>query len=136
MAVKFVPVGEDQKDEPGVEEAVTTTTIGGQTITTTSYGRLIRHDDLMPDTTEGVFSVELLVPEMGTEEYETGEVHEDGTTPKIALRPCVSYTRREVDLGQESFEKYLEVVKPFADASREPQQVPAQARKRRAKSGI
>ncbi|MFF5125752.1 hypothetical protein ACFY41_02265 [Streptomyces syringium] len=133
MAVKFVQVDESEKGEPGVEEAVTTTVVGGQTLTTTTYGRLLQHDDLKPDVTEGVFSVELLVAAKGTEEYDTGEQNEDGS-PKIAMRPCVIYERREVDMGEETFKEYLEALQPYVAASREAQQVPAQARKRRAKT--
>ncbi|GAA0447057.1 hypothetical protein ACFQ2B_06650 [Streptomyces stramineus] len=133
MAVKFVQVEEAQKDEPGVEEAVTTTVIGGQTITTTTYGRLIQHDDLKPDVTEDVLLVEVLIPVMSTEEYETGEMNEDGS-PAIAVKPCLVYERRELDMGPETLKEYLEALQPYAAVSREAQQpVPGQ-RKRRAKT--
>ncbi|MGW1076681.1 hypothetical protein [Streptomyces sp. NPDC002537] len=133
MAVKFVQVDESQKGEPGVEEAVTTTVVGGQTLTTKTYGRLERHDDLDPSVTEDVFLTEILIPVMGTEEYETGEMNEDGTAT-LASRQCLTYERRELDLGAESLKKLHEALQPFADVSRPAQPVPAQTRKRRAKA--
>ncbi|MFI9203155.1 hypothetical protein [Streptomyces sp. NPDC053048] len=129
MALKFEQVDESVKDEPGVEPVPVP--LGGQEITT--YWRKMRHDDLNPEVTEDVFTVEILVPVMSTEEYETGEEHEDGSQ-KIATRPCVTHERREVDLGKESFAKLVEALQPFAAASREPQAVPPQSRKRRAKA--
>ncbi|MFF4741008.1 hypothetical protein ACFY2W_34750 [Streptomyces sp. NPDC001262] len=83
--------------------------------------------------TEDVFTVEILVPVVGTEEYETGETNEDGSLV-LATRPCLTHERREVDLGKESMDKLLEALQPFLAVSREPQTVPAQGRKKRAKA--
>ncbi|MEU8584330.1 hypothetical protein ACX9I7_23770 [Streptomyces sp. L500] len=129
MAVKFEQVEESEKEAPGVEPV--SVPVGGQEITT--YWRRIFHDDLNPEVTEDVYTVEILAPVLGTEEYETDELNEDGSH-KLATRPCVTHERREVDLGKESLEKLLEAMKPFLDASREAQPLPQQAKKRRAKA--
>ncbi|MEX2980829.1 hypothetical protein [Streptomyces sp. C36] len=130
MAVKFEQVDESVKDEPGVEPVLVP--LGEQEITT--YWRKMRHDDLNPEVTDGVYTVEILVPVMSTEEYETGEELEDGSQ-EIATRPCLTHERREVDLGKESLEKYFEALAPFIAVAREAQAVPQQGRKRRAKAG-
>ncbi|MCC3778769.1 hypothetical protein [Streptomyces sp. UNOB3_S3] len=129
MAVKFEQVEDSEKEAPGVEPVAVP--VGGQEITT--YWRRIFHDDLNPEVTEDVFTVEILAPVMSTEEYETDEQNEDGSF-KLATRPCMTHERREVDLGKESMEKLLEALKPFLDASREAQPLPQQAKKRRAKA--
>lgn len=129
MATKFEQVDEAEKDAPGVEPVAVP--VGGQEITT--YWRKIHHDDLNPAVTEDVFTVEILVPVVGTEEYETGETNEDGSLV-LATRPCVSHERREVDLGKESMDKFMEALKPFLAVSREPQPIPAQGRKRKSKA--
>ncbi|WP_432112891.1 hypothetical protein [Streptomyces sp. S1] len=99
MSVRVVQVDESQKDEPGVEEAVTT--IAGHTIKT--YARLERVDDYDGKTVEGVTEIEILVP------VEDEDAEEEGV---------FVYNRVLVDLGKANFAKYIKAITPFVDKGR------------------
>ncbi|MFF5973763.1 histone-like nucleoid-structuring protein Lsr2 [Streptomyces sp. NPDC012769] len=100
MSVRVVQVDESQKDEPGVEKAVTT--IGGQSIET--YARLERVDDLDGKTTEKVVEIQMLVP-VEDEDAESDE-------------PAYIYNRVVLDLGPANLSKYLKAIAPYADKGR------------------
>lgn len=107
MSVRVVQVDESQKDEPGVQKAVTT--IGDQTIET--YARLERVDDLDGKTTEDVVEIEMLIP-VEDEDGEEGDY---------------IFNRAVIDLGAASLKKYLKAIEPFADKARLAPAQPAKA---------
>lgn len=132
MGIKLIQVDESQKDDPDVQETTAPVLIGGNMVQATMYVRSVLHDDLNKEVTEGVLPVELLVPSLGDEEYETGEKNDDGTA-KLAVRPCVKYARLEVHLGRDNFEllqkNLQEALQPFMDVSR-PVEIPEQPKRR------
>lgn len=101
MSVRVVQVDESEKDEPGVEKAVTT--IAGRTIET--YARLERVDDIDGKTTDGVVEIEMLVPVL---DEDAGE------------DDAYVFNRAIIDLGHASLKKYLKAIEPFADRARMP----------------
>lgn len=100
MSVRVVPVDESQKDQPGVEKAVTT--IGGQTIE--SYARLERVDDVDGKTTDNVVEIEMLIP----------VEDEDSDDPDNLY----IFNRALIDLGEANMIKYMKAIAPFADKAR------------------
>ncbi|GHG09559.1 Lsr2 family protein [Streptomyces hydrogenans] len=101
MSIRVVQVDESQKDEPGVEEAVTT--IGGLTLTT--YARLERVDDYDEKTVEDVVEIRMLIP------VEDEDADEDSGSPYI-------FNTAVIDLGPASVKAYLKAIAPFADKAR------------------
>lgn len=101
MAIRVVQVDESQKDEPGVEKAVTI--IADQRVET--YARLERVDDLDGKTTQNVVEIQLLVP-VEDEDADHGDEN------------LYIYNRCVIDLGEASITKYLKAIAPFADKAR------------------
>ncbi|MFD4474723.1 histone-like nucleoid-structuring protein Lsr2 [Streptomyces sp. NPDC058471] len=100
MSVRVVQVDESQKDEPGVEKAVTT--IAGRSIET--YARLERVDDIDGKTTENVVEIQILVP----------VEDEDSDDPDNLY----VYNRAVIDMGEASLTKYLKAISTYADKAR------------------
>jgi hypothetical protein len=130
MATRAIPVTEDQKNEPGVMEAVTT--VGDLVLK--SYVKVEKVDDLDAKVTEGVETVQFAIPIEETEEVEA----KDNTGATIIgkdeqpVMHTVTFwaTRRlEIDLGKVNRDKLATALKRFADVGREaPVPVPTQPR--------
>jgi len=99
MSIRVVQVDESQKDEPGVEKAVTI--IAGQHVE--SYARLERVDDMDGKTTENVTEIQMLVP----------VEDEDADDENLYI-----YNRLVIDMGEATLAKYLKAIGPFADKAR------------------
>jgi len=102
MSIRVVQVDDSQKDEPGVQEAVTR--IGDLVLTT--YARLERVDDYDEKTSKDVVEIEMLIPV----EDEDADV-EAGDSPYI-------FNRAVIDLGPASLKAYRKAIEPFADKAR------------------